>query len=185
MREAATEMVNEARRAAEITNRVRSLFKKEEIKREILNVNEIIADTVSLIREEADRDSISVRTELDAELPRVSGDRVQLQQVLINLMLNGREAMKVIGGELVIRSQRDEEGRALISVSDMGVGLPAEKADQIFTPFFTTKSQGTGMGLAISRSIVVSHGGRLWATANSGQGATFYFTLPNELAKAA
>jgi C4-dicarboxylate-specific signal transduction histidine kinase len=185
MREAATEMVKEARRAAEITNRVRSLFKKEEIKREILDFNEIIADTVSLIREEADRHSISVRTELDAELPRVSGDRVQLQQVLINLMLNGREAMKVIGGELVIRSQRDEEGRALISVSDMGVGLPAEKADQIFTPFFTTKSQGTGMGLAISRSIVVSHGGRLWATANSGQGATFYFTLPNELAKAA
>jgi PAS domain S-box-containing protein len=177
MREAATDMVKDARRAAEIVNRTRSLFKKEEIKREVIDLNEVIRDTFFLIREEADRRSISVRTELDAELPRISGDRVQLQQVLINLMLNGLEAMNGTRGELIIRSQQDEEDRPLISVSDVGMGLPFGGGDKIFDAFFTTKPQGTGMGLAISRSIVESHGGRLWATANSGQGATFYFTL--------
>jgi PAS domain S-box-containing protein len=185
VREAATEMVKEARRAAEIITRVRSLFKKDEIKREVLNLNEVIADTVSLIREEADRRAISVRTELDAEIPRISADRVQLQQVLINLMLNGLEAMKDTEGELVIRSQRNDEGRALISVSDAGAGLPNGASDKIFDAFFTTKPQGTGMGLAISRSIIESHGGRLWATSNSGPGSTFYFTLPNEMAESA
>jgi PAS domain S-box-containing protein len=183
VREAATEMVKEARRAAEIITRVRSLFRKEDIAREVLSVNEIITDTVSLMREEAYRRSISVRTELDAELPKISADRVQLQQVLTNLMLNGLEAMKGAGGELTIRSRRDEEGRVLISVSDAGVGLPAGESDKIFDAFFTTKPQGTGMGLAISRSIVESHGGRLWAAANSGQGATFYLALPNEVAE--
>jgi PAS domain S-box-containing protein len=183
--EAATEMVKEARRAAEIMTRIRSLFRKEEIQREVLDVNEVISDTVSLVREEADRGSISMRTELDAGLPRISADHVQLQQVLMNLMLNGLEAMKGCRGELIIRSQRDEEGRPLISVSDAGIGLPAGERDKIFDAFFTTKPQGTGMGLAISRSIVESHGGRLWATANSGHGATFYFTLPNEVAEGA
>jgi signal transduction histidine kinase len=165
--------------------RIRSLFKKEEITREVLDVNEVIIDTVSLVREEADRSSISVRTELDALLPRIAADRVQLQQVLLNLMLNGLEAMKGNGGELIIGSQQDEEGRALISVSDVGVGLPVGEGDKIFDAFFTTKPQGTGMGLAISRSIVESHGGRLLATANAGPGATFYFTLQNEGAEGA
>jgi PAS domain S-box-containing protein len=183
--EAATEMVKEARRAAEIITRVRSLFKKDEIKREVLNLNEVIADTVSLIREEADRRAITVRTELDSEIPRISADRVQLQQVLINLMLNGLEAMKDTEGELIIRSQRNDEGRALISVSDAGAGLPNGASDKIFDAFFTTKPQGTGMGLAISRSIIESHGGRLWASSNRGPGATFYFTLPNEMAESA
>jgi signal transduction histidine kinase len=177
MREAATEMVQAARRAAEIVTRTRSLFKREEIKREVIDLNEVISDALFLIREETDRRSISVRTELDAKLPRISGDPVQLQQVLINLMLNGLEAMNDIRGELIVRSQQDEEGRLLISVSDVGTGLPVGGGDKIFDAFFTTKPQGTGMGLAISRSIVESHGGRLWATANSGQGATFYFTL--------
>jgi PAS domain S-box-containing protein len=177
IREAATEMVKDARRAAEIVNRTGSLFKKEEIKREVIDLNEVISDALFLIREEADRRSISVRTELDAELPRISGDRVQLQQVLINLMFNGLEAMNGIRGELIIRSQQDEQGRPLISVSDVGTGLPVGGGEKIFDAFFTTKPQGTGMGLAISRSIVESHDGRLWATANSGQGATFYFTL--------
>jgi PAS domain S-box-containing protein len=185
VREAAIEMVKEARRAAEIMTRIRSLFKKEEITREVLDVNEVIIDTVSLVREEADRSSISVRTELDALLPRIAADRVQLQQVLLNLMLNGLEAMKGNGGELIIGSQQDEEGRALISVSDVGVGLPVGEGDKIFDAFFTTKPQGTGMGLAISRSIVESHGGRLLATANAGPGATFYFTLQNEGAEGA
>jgi PAS domain S-box-containing protein len=179
VREAAADMVKEAMRAAENMTRIHSLFKKEEIKREVLDVNEVIAHTVSLIREEADRSSISMRTELDAQLPSISADRVQLQQVLMNLTLNGLEAMKPSGGELFIRSQRDEKGQALISVSDAGVGLPVADRDKIFDALFTTKPRGTGMGLAISRSIVESYGGRLWATTNSGQGATFYFTLAN------
>jgi PAS domain S-box-containing protein len=177
-REAAREMVKEARRAAEIITRLRSLFRKEEISREVLEINQVIIETVSLVREEADRRSIPVRTELDSPLPRISADRVQLQQVLINLMLNGMEAMDSTRGELTIRSQLDHEGRALISVTDMGTGLPAGQRDKIFDAFFTTKPQGTGMGLAISRSIIESHGGRLWANANTGRGTTFHFTLP-------
>jgi signal transduction histidine kinase len=105
-------------------------------------------------------------------------DPVQLQQVLMNLMLNGIEAMKGTGGELTVRSRVDPNGQMLVSVSDTGVGLPAEKAEQIFEAFFTTKPQGTGMGLAISRSIVESHGGRLWAAANDGPGTVFHFSLP-------
>ncbi|HEY4050236.1 MAG TPA: two-component regulator propeller domain-containing protein, partial [Acidobacteriaceae bacterium] len=144
MREAAIEMVKEARRAAEIVTRTRSLFKKEEVSREVLDLNDVITDTVSLIREESDRRSIPVRTELDAQLPKISADRVQLQQVLMNLMLNGLEAMNGARGELIVRSQRDEEGRPLISVSDAGIGLPVEEQDKIFDAFFTTKPQGTG-----------------------------------------
>jgi signal transduction histidine kinase len=164
---------------------VRSLFKKEEMTRSALDLNEVIAETVSLVREEADRGAIMLKTELDTNLPRVSADRVQLQQVLMNLMLNGIEAMNGTRGEVVIRSQRDEEDRARISISDAGMGLPAGQRDKIFDAFFTTKPQGTGMGLAISRSIVEAHGGRLWATANSGPGTTFNFTLPLESAEAA
>jgi signal transduction histidine kinase len=160
MREAATETVKEARRAAEIINRTRSLFQKEVIKREAVDVNEVINEVASLVREEGARYSISLRIEFGTGLPKVSANHVQLQQVLINLMLNGIEAMKDAPGELIIKSQRDEQGRVLISVRDTGVGLPAENADKIFNAFFTTKPQGTGMGLAISRSIVESHGGR-------------------------
>jgi signal transduction histidine kinase len=112
-------------------------------------------------------------------------DRVQLQQVLMNLMLNGIEAMQGTAGELSIKSQLADDGQLLISVADTGVGLPAENADRIFDAFFTTKSQGTGLGLAITRSIVRSHGGRIWATSNSGHGATFKFTLPSRLAAVA
>jgi len=109
-------------------------------------------------------------------------DRVQLQQVLMNLMLNGIEAMKDMGtgGELTIQSQQDDNRQLLISVGDTGVGLQPEQAEQIFNAFFSTKPQGTGMGLPISRSIIESHGGRLWAIARSGRGATFQFTLPSE-----
>jgi signal transduction histidine kinase len=118
-----------------------------------------------------------MRTALAAGLPKTKADRVQLQQVFMNLMLNGIEAMKDTGGELTIKSERTDDGQLLISVNDTGVGLPAEGADRIFDAFYTTKAQGTGMGLAITRSIVESHGGRLWATANHGRGATFNFTL--------
>ena len=184
MREAATEMVKEARRAAEIVTSTRSLFQKERTAHAVLDINEVIMDTVSLVREEADRLSISVRTELDAGLPRITADRVQLQQVLINLMINSIDAMKDVDGtrELAIKSQRAENEQLQVSVSDTGVGLPPQQADQIFNPFFTTKPHGTGMGLRISRSIIESHGGRLWAADNSPRGATLQFTLPATVA---
>ena len=166
-------------RAGEIIQRLRAFYKTgAPAQRELVDINEVVGELLVLLRDQAIRHSISLRTELAPLLPQIMADRVQLQQVLMNLMLNGIEAMTEGAGELVIRSQRTEDGLLLISVSDTGVGLPAEKSDQIFNAFFTTKPQGSGMGLAISRSIVESHGGRLWATANPGRGATFYFTLP-------
>ena len=182
LHEAATETVKEARRAAEIITRIGSFFRKERARHEALDINEVISEMVLLVREEAMHRSISLRTQLGTNLPKVSADRVQLQQVLMNLMLNGIEAVKDTTGELTVQSQQDEDGRVLISVSDTGVGLPAENADRIFDAFFTTKPQGTGMGLAITRSIIESHGGRLWASPNAGRGTTFYFTLRNEMA---
>jgi signal transduction histidine kinase len=140
-------------------------------------VNGIIEEMLTLLKGEANRYSVAMRTELAADLPKIMVDRVQLQQVFMNLMLNAIEAMKDSGGELTVKSEL-QDGQLQFSVSDTGVGLPAEKMDQIFSAFFTTKPQGSGMGLAISRSIVESHGGRLWATANNGHGATFHFTLP-------
>ena len=132
-----------------------------------------------LLHSEAIKFAVLIRVELAADLPEVMGDRVQLQQVLMNLMTNSIDAMKDVDGtrELTIQSQRGEDGQLLISVSDTGVGLPPQQADKIFNSFFTTKTQGTGMGLSISRSIVESHGGRLWAAANSPRGANFCFTL--------
>jgi len=138
---------------------------------------------IVLLRSEAMRYSISVRTELEADLPQAMGDPVQLQQVLMNLMINGIDAMKDVDGarELAIKSQRAENEQLLVSVSDTGVGLPPQQADQIFNAFFTTKPHGTGMGLRISRSIVESHSGRLWAADNSPRGASFYLTLPAKM----
>ena len=127
------------------------------------------------------RYAVSICADLAADLPKITADRVQLQQVLMNLMLNGIEAMKETGGVLTVKTGRGEGGEVLISVSDTGVGLPAGRADEVFKAFFTTKSQGSGMGLAISRSIVESHGGRLWGTSNEGRGATFHFTLPTAI----
>ena len=177
-REAALEMAKDARHAARIIDRVRSLYRKGSSQMDIVDVNEIIGEMVMLLRGESHRYAISLRTDLAEELPKIKADRVQLQQVLMNLMLNGTEAMKETGGVLTVKSELGQDGRVLISVSDTGVGLPAENAVQIFNAFFTTKPQGSGMGLAISRSIVESHGGRLWATANHGRGATFHFNLP-------
>ena len=164
--------------ASEIINRLRSLYKKSSPKRELATINEVIGEMVLLLRSEANEHAVSIRTDLAADLPKVMADRVQLQQVLMNLMLNGIEAMKETGGVLTVKTERCDSCQALISVSDTGVGLPAGKADEIFNAFFTTKPQGSGMGLAISRSIVESHGGRLWATSNDGRGTTFHFTLP-------
>ena len=134
----------------------------------------------ALLRDAAHRNSISILTELDPKPATTSADRVQLQQVLMNLMLNGIEAMKETGGLLKVTSQLSEPGQLLISVVDNGIGLPDDNADQIFNSFFTTKPRGSGMGLAISRSIIEAHHGQLWATANQGRGASFHFTLPVE-----
>jgi len=179
-REAASRMAKDAARAAEIISRVRLLFKKGTAQRELVDVNEVILEMIVLLRGELTRHSISVHTDLAADLPQVTGDRVQLQQVLMNLMLNGIEAMKEMnaGGELTITSQRGENSHLLISVSDTGAGLPPKQANQIFNAFFTTKLHGTGMGLSISRSIMESHGGRLWAANNTPRGASFYLSLP-------
>jgi len=182
-RAAAVRSAKDGMRAAEIVSRIRLLFKKGSPQRELVDINEVVREMIVLLRGEATRYNISVRTELAPELSPVLGDRVQLQQVLMNLMLNGIDAMKDVDGtrELAIKSQRVENEQVLVTVSDTGVGLPAQQADQIFKAFFTTKSHGTGMGLSISRSIIESHGGRLWAADNSPRGASFYFTLPTKV----
>jgi PAS domain S-box-containing protein len=181
-RAAAMRIVKDAKRAAEIINRIRQLFKKGTSQRELVDVNEIIQEMTVLLRGETTRFNILVATDLAADLPQVMADRVQLQQVLMNLMINGIEAMKDADGtrELAIRSQRTENEQLLVSVSDTGIGLPPQQTDQIFNAFFTTKPHGTGMGLRISRSIVESHGGHLWAADNSPRGASFCFKLPTK-----
>lgn len=148
-----------------------------------MDVNELIREMIVLLRNEAARYSISIRSNLADELPKIMADRIQLQQVFMNLMINGIEAMKDIGttSELTVSSQRGEADQVLISVADAGVGLPSEIAANVFDAFYTTKPQGTGMGLPISRSIIESHGGRLWATPNSGRGTIFRFTMPCEV----
>jgi signal transduction histidine kinase len=180
--EAASRIVKDTTRAAEIIDRVRSLYSRGTPERELVDLNEIVREMIVLLHDEANRYSIpiSIRAELTPSLPRVMADRVQLQQVLMNLMLNGIEAMKDTGGELTVTSKIAENGQLLVSVSDSGVGLPVEESDRIFKAFFTTKPQGTGMGLSISRTIVESHSGRLWVSANTGRGATFHFCLPTE-----
>jgi PAS domain S-box-containing protein len=181
-RAAAMRIVKDGKRAAEIISRVRLLFKKGNPERELVDANEVIREMIVVLRSEAMRYSISVQTELAEDLPPVMGDRVQLQQVMMNLIMNGIDAMKDVDGtrELIIKSQRAENEQVLVSVSDTGVGLPPQQADQVFDAFFTTKPHGTGMGLRISRSIIESHGGRLWAADNSPHGASFCFTLPTK-----
>jgi len=179
-RAAASRSIKDATRAAEIIKRVRLLFKKGTPERELVDMNEVSREMIVLLHSMATQCGVFVRSELTANLPRVMGDRVQLQQVLMNLMINSIDAMKVVDRrrELTLQSQRGENGHVLISVSDTGVGLPPQQADKIFGAFFTTKTSGTGMGLRISRSIVESHGGTLWADENYSSGAKFCFTLP-------
>ena len=178
-REAALGVIRNAKRAADIINRIRSISKKGETKRQLADVNELILEMIALLRSEAKRYSVSVRTELNAQLPKVMADSVQVQQVLMNLIMNAIDAMKDVDREreLTIRSQWADNRMLMISVGDTGVGLPPQQADRIFDAFFTTKLHGIGMGLRISRSIVESHGGRLWAADNSPHGASFHFTL--------
>jgi signal transduction histidine kinase len=178
--EAALRIMKDVTRASDIINRIVALFKNEEPQREFVDINGVIQDMIALLRSEAARYSISIHSDLSDGLPKVMMERVGLQQVVMNLMLNAIEAMKEMGGygKLTITTQLDEKRQLLVSVTDTGVGLREGEAGKIFDPFFTSKSQGTGMGLPISRSIIELHGGRLWATSNVGPGATFQFTLP-------
>jgi len=180
-RAAAARIVKDAMRAADIIGRIRLFFTKTTPQRELVDINDVIREMVVLLRGEATRYAVVVRTELAADLRPVLGDRVQLQQVMMNLMMNSADAMKTVDGirEMAIKSQPADNEELLVSVSDTGLGLPPQ-ADQIFKAFFTTKPHGTGMGLSISRSIVESHGGRLWAASNAPRGASFYFTLPSK-----
>lgn len=182
VRDAATRVIKDVTRAADIISRIGFLFKKGAAQRELVDVNELIQEMTVLLRSEAARCSVAIHSSLADDLPRILADRVQLQQVFMNLMLNGIEAMKDMGdtGELTIASQPGEGSHLLISIRDTGIGVRPEQMEKLFDAFYTTKVQGTGMGLSISRSIIESHGGRLWASLNPGGGATFQFTLPIE-----
>jgi PAS domain S-box-containing protein len=174
-------VIEDGNRASEVIRRVRALANKTDIEKVALDVNDVVRETIPLVQHELISHHVSFRMELAPALSMILGDRVQLQQVVINLVMNGIEAMQSVTDrprELVIRSRQEEAQRVLVSVTDWGVGISAENADRLFNAFFTTKSGGMGMGLSICRSIVEAHDGRLWATANVPHGATFQFTLP-------
>jgi PAS domain S-box-containing protein len=174
-------ITREGNRASEVIQRVRALAKKTDIEKVPLDVNDVVREVIALVQRQLMSQQVSLHVELASTLPTVTGDRVQLQQVIINLVMNGTEAMQSVTDrqrELVIRSRQDETEQVLVSVADCGVGISAENAGRLFNAFFTTKSSGMGIGLSICRSIIEAHGGRLWATANIPHGATFQFTLP-------
>jgi PAS domain S-box-containing protein len=174
-------VIDDGRRASEVIRRVRALAKNTDIEKAPLDVNDVIREVMALVKRELIRHRVSLRMDLAPALPRILGDWVQLEQVVINLVMNGLEAMQSITDrprELVIRSGQDETQQVLVSVTDCGVGISAEHADRLFNAFFTTKADGMGMGLSICRSIMEAHGGRLWVTANRPHGAAFHLTLP-------
>jgi signal transduction histidine kinase len=180
-RAAATRIEQDGNRAAEVINRLRFFYKKgKSTELEMVDVRAIIREMAVLLRTGAIRHAVTIHSAVDADAPKIVADRVQLQQVFMNLMLNAIEAMKNTGGELTIMARPNSQGQTIVSISDTGIGLPPENTEQIFEAFHTTKPEGTGMGLAITRSIVESYGGRVWATANQEAGATFHFTLPCE-----
>jgi signal transduction histidine kinase len=168
-------------RASEVIRRVRTLAKKGDIEMVALDINEVVNEAIALVTRELINHQVTLRTELAPTLPTILGDRVQLQQVIINLMMNGIEAMQAVDDrkrELVIQSSKDNNGRVQLSVTDSGVGIAEDDRVRILDPFFTTKSTGLGMGLSICRSIVEAHGGRLSIVRKQEPGATFQFALP-------
>jgi two-component system, LuxR family, sensor kinase FixL len=180
-RQAAHRIIRDGKRASDVIARIRALLKRTATNRLPLEINEVIEETVALAQNEARRRRVLLRTDFAAKLPSVLGDRVQLQQVILNLVMNGIEAMSSGSNEsrqLLIKTQRDDSDQVLVSVRDFGIGLDPNLAERLFEAFFTTKTDGMGMGLSISRSIIEAHGGRLWATPNVGSGATFQFTVP-------
>jgi len=174
-------IVGDANRASEVIQRIRALAKRSEPQMVSLDINDVIREAILLVQREVLGHGVSLRTELVAALPPVLGDRIQLQQVVINLLMNGAEAMASITDrprEIVIRSQQDEARQVHVAVRDSGIGIDSKTAERLFSAFFTTKPSGMGMGLSISRSIIRAHGGRLWVSANADHGATFQFTVP-------
>ena len=174
-------VIDDSNRASEVIRRVRALANKTDVEKVPLDINDVVREVVTLVQRQVMSHQVSLHMELAPTLPTILGDRVQLQQVIINLVMNGFEAMQSITDrprELVIQSRQDETQQVLVGVTDSGVGISVEDVDRLFNPFFTTKSSGMGMGLSICRSIMEAHGGRLWATANIPHGATFQFTLP-------
>jgi C4-dicarboxylate-specific signal transduction histidine kinase len=181
-RAAVERIVRASNRASEVIQRIRALVKKSEPQMVALDINDVLHEAISLEQREMLNQRVSLRTELASALPPVLGDRVQLQQVVINLVMNALEAMAPVTDrprEMLIRSQRDDSNEVLVAVRDSGTGIDAEKSERLFNAFFTTKPTGMGMGLSISRSIIAAHGGRLWASPNADHGATFQFTLPS------
>jgi len=182
--DAVQRIIRDANRAAEVIAHTRALLKKSGGDRTSIYITEVIRETLALVQPEVARHRIAIRESLPAELPTIMGDRIQLQQVLLNLIMNGIESMTAVmdrARELEIRAQTHEVDAApgiLVEVRDAGVGIGPDGLDRLFDAFYTTKAQGLGMGLSISRSIIQWHGGRLWATANAGRGATFQFTIP-------
>jgi signal transduction histidine kinase len=180
-RSALERIIRDAHRASAVVRRTRELYKKADSEKARLDINDVISDAILLVQRQATNSEVSLRVELSPELPAISGDRVQLQQVVINLVINGVEAMQDIADrprELWIRSRLHDEGGVLVAIEDAGVGIAPEDIDRLFQAFFTTKRTGMGMGLSISRSIIESHGGCVWAVPNAGPGATFNFALP-------
>ena len=179
-RDAISRIVRDGNRASDVIRRIRALVQKGDTEKTLLDINEVIQEVVSLTHSEIQKSGVVLKMNLAASLPRVSGDRIQLQQVILNLVMNGIEAMNTVTDrprEMMIRSSAHESDKVLVAVQDSGIGIDSQNLDKIFDSFYTTKSQGMGMGLAISRSIVENHGGRLWAVPNDGPGATFQFTL--------
>jgi PAS domain S-box-containing protein len=179
-RQTVTRMVKDGHRASEVVGRIRAFFRKTAPERVRVDINQLIEDVIAMVSSELRRNRVRVRTELPDDLPRVLCDQIQLQQVLLNLLINAIEAMSAVSGprELLIMSRRDETGNVSVAVQDTGMGFDEQNAAQLFNAFFTTKSQGLGMGLSISRTTIEAYGGRLWATRNDAGGATFQFTLP-------
>jgi signal transduction histidine kinase len=180
-RQSAERIIRDGRRASEVIARLRALFAKKDATREPLDLNEAAREVLALVGSELHRSRVSVSTDLEENLPPVAADRIQVQQVIVNLLMNASDAMAGIDDDarqVLIRTESDENGQVSLSVQDVGVGFEPDGSERLFEAFYTTKSEGMGIGLSVSRSIVESHGGRLWASPNAGPGSTFTFAIP-------
>jgi C4-dicarboxylate-specific signal transduction histidine kinase len=180
-RETARRTIRDGNRMSEVITRLRALFSRKELTTESVNLNDAVLDVTALSLMELEKNRVMLRPELADDLPLVTGDRVQLQQVILNLLRNGSDAMSTVEDrprQLVIRTERDDGDRVRLTVQDAGIGFDPQAADRLFDPFYTTKGDGMGIGLSVSRSIIERHHGRLWATLNDGPGAAFSFSIP-------